>query len=314
MKAAQIKQYGHIDSVEVVDVETPTPPSGQVLVEVHASSLNPVDTMMREGYTRQMMDPPMPVTLGGDVAGTVAVVGEGVTEFQVGEKVYGQAFVLRGGSGAFAEYAITPAIRIAAMPKNLDFKQAASLPLVGVSALQGLKEHINLQSGQKLFIHGASGGIGTIAVQIAKSMGAYIAASVHGEESAEHVKELGANEVIDTSKQDFTTMLRDYDAVFDCVGGDDFTKSLVILKPGGIAVSMKAHADDAEAKAKQVTTMTEGADPTTSRLDSLRELVEEGAVKPQVTRVYPLNQIREAFAERESGGFIGKIVVAVKED
>jgi alcohol dehydrogenase len=255
----------------------------------------------------------LPVTLGGDIAGVVREVGAGVTSAQAGDKVYGQAAVVAGNSGALAEFAATKASQVASIPANLDFTEAASLPLVGVSALQALTDHINLQVGQKLFIHGASGGIGSIAVQIAKSIGAYVAGSVRGSESIEFVKGLGVDEVIDTETQDFSELLKDYDAVFEAAGGADFDKTLEVLKRGGVAVSMLATADEAKAQELGITAITQGTKVTTEKLQALAKLVEDGAVKPQVTKSFPLSQVQEAFEARESGKVPGKIVVIIKQ-
>jgi alcohol dehydrogenase len=312
MKAAQISEYGHAEKIQVVDINKPTIEDNQVLVEVHAASLNPFDTTVREGHVKDMISS-LPVTLGGDIAGVVREVGAGVTSARVGDKVYGQAAVVAGNSGALAEFAATKASQVATTPVNLDFTEAASLPLVGVSALQALTDHINLQPSQKLFIHGASGGIGSIAVQIAKSIGAYVAGSVRGSESIEFVKGLGVDEVIDTETQDFSELLKDYDAVFEAAGGADFDKTLEVLKRGGVAVSMLAPADEAKAQELGITAITQGTKVTTEKLQALAKLVEDGAVKPQVTKSFPLSQVQEAFEARESGKVPGKIVVIIKQ-
>lgn len=310
MKAAQISEYGHADKVTVVDIDRPPVGLNQVLVEVHAASLNPFDTAVREGYVKDMIAA-LPVTLGGDIAGVVAEVGEGVTQVGVGDSVYGQANAVAGNSGALAEFAVTKAGQVAKAPANLTFTEAASLPLVAASAYQALHEHFGLQSGQKLFIHGGSGGIGSIAIQMAKHLGAYVAASARGE-STEQVAQLGADEVIDSESQDFATIIRDYDAVFDTVGGDDFDRCLSILKPGGVAVSMVAAADQSKATEQGVTALTQSTKVTTEKLDAVRGLVEQGVVKPQIARTFALDQVVEAFEAREGGKVNGKIVVSIK--
>ncbi|MDQ3123710.1 MAG: NADP-dependent oxidoreductase [bacterium] len=312
MKAAQISEYGDASVIKINKVDKPSPKSGQVLVEVHASSLNPFDTVIRAGYMKEMIPLTFPATLGGDIAGIVAELGEEVDSIAVGDKVYGQANVVAGNSGAFAEFAATAAGQIAKVPEGLDFKQAASLPLVGVSALQALTEHINLKPGQKIFIHGGAGGIGTIAIQIAKNIGAYIATTASGEH-IDIVKNLGADEVIDYKVQNFAEVLKDYDAVFDTVGGDDFNKSFSVLKQGGIAVSMIAPADEAIAQELGVTGITQATKVTTERLKELSKLVELKKVTPQVDKIFTLAQIQEAFTARESGTTKGKIVIEIKQ-
>lgn len=308
MKAAQINEYGGPSVVQINEVDRPVPTGDQVLVEVRASSLNPFDTKIREGSMKEMIPLQFPATLGGDIAGVVVEVGENVTNAAVGDEVFGQANVVAGNSGAFAEFAATKANEVAIMPENLSFTQAASLPLVGVSAWQALMQHIKLQPGQKVFIHGGAGGIGAIAVQIAKHIGAYVATTVTGNDIA-LVKERGADEVIDYKQQGFVEILRDFDAVFDTVGGDDFNKSLTILKHGGVAVSMVGQAEDALAKKYEVTAMTQSTHVTTEALNELGELIEAGVVTPQIGRVFPLEQIREAFEARESGAVRGKVVI-----
>lgn len=311
MKAAQINEYGAPSVLTINEVDVPTVGEGQVLVEVHASSLNPFDSTVRNGYMKDMIPLELPVTLGGDIAGVVTGLGEVVTDVAVGDKVYGQANVVAGNSGAFAEFAATKAEQVAKMPANLDFLQAGSLPLVGVSALQALTEHIGLQSGQKLFIHGGAGGIGTIAIKIAKHIGAYVATTASAD-NTDLVKELGADEVIDYKTQDFAELLSDYDAVFDLVGGDDFNKSLTILKKGGVAVSMIAQVDEAKTKELGVTAITQATHVTTDALNALTKLIEENVVEPQVSKTFPLDQIQEAFEARESGAVPGKVVIEIQ--
>lgn len=308
MKAAQIHEYGDASVVQVNDIDKPAVGEGQVLVEVHASSLNPFDTMVRLGYVKDAIKQ-LPVTLGGDIAGTVSQVGSGVEAFAVGDKIYGQANAVAGNSGAFAEFAATAAGQIAKAPQSLDFAQAASLPLVGISALQALTEHLDLQSDQKIFINGA-GGIGLVAIQIAKNIGAYVAVTATGE-AAQTAQQLGADEVIDYKSQDYAEVLSGYDAVFDTVG-DDFNKTLAVLKENGKAVSMIAEADEARTTELKVTALTQSTKVTTDKLDQLTQLVESGAVKPQIDKVFPLDQIREAFEARESGQIHGKAVISIK--
>ncbi|HJP81300.1 MAG TPA: NADP-dependent oxidoreductase [Candidatus Saccharimonadales bacterium] len=306
MKAARISETGSVDVITLLDIEAPDVKNGQVLIEVAASSINPVDMKIREGA---FPVGPLPLTLGGDVAGVVLKVGSGVTGLKVGDKVYGQAAVVSGGSGAFAEIAAAPADHIAPMP-DVSFEQAASLPLVGASAIQALNEHLNLQSGQKLFIHGGAGGIGSMAIQIAKNKGAYVATTATGEGIA-FVRSLGADEVIDYKSQDFSTTLKEFDAVFDLVGGPDFEKALHILKPGGIGVSMVAEAADV-AKTLGVTAIHQGTHVDTTKLTQLAAFVNSGVVTPQVFETFPLSQIKEAFTAFESGHVKGKIVIIVK--
>jgi alcohol dehydrogenase len=312
MKAAQISEYGDASVVNVNEVEKPPLSEGQVLVEVYASSLNPFDSMVRDGYVKEAMPLQLPATLGGDIAGKVVELGAGVKGFEVGDIVYGQASVVAGNSGAFAEFAATKAGQVAKAPDNLDFNELASLPLVGVSALQALTEHLKLQAGQKIFITGGAGGIGRVAIMLAKYLGAHVATTV-ALADIELAKELGADEVIDYTSQNFLDLLSDYDAVFDTVGGGDFNKTLDILKPGGIAVTMSGQPDQDKAKDLGVTAIAQSTHVTTVALDKLRDLIEQGVIKPQVGRVFKLEEIRQAFVAREHGKVSGKVVLQIKD-
>ncbi len=311
MRAAQISEYGDPSVLQINEVETPVPKPGQVLVEVYAASLNPFDTTVRSGRLKDAIPLQFPATLGGDIAGIVSGLGDGVNSFNIGDKVYGQASIVAGNSGAFAEFAATSEKQIAKAPSDLDFQQIASLPLVGVSALQATMEHINLHSGQKIFIHGGAGGIGTIAIQIAKHLGAFVATTAK-DAGADLVKTLGADEIINYETHDFAQILNGFDAVFDTVGGDDFNKSLTILKKGGIAVSMITQPDEAKARELEVTALHQATKVNTEKLDKLTKLVEDGVIVTQVNKVFPLDNIKEAFKARESGATPGKVVIAIK--
>lgn len=311
MKAAQISGYGGSSVVSVNEIGKPVVSEGQVLVEVHAASLNPYDTKIREGYAKGYLHLQFPATLGGDIAGVVSEVGAGVTNVAVGDKVYGSANPAGGDSGAFAEFAVTKASELAHMPIDSSFEEAAAVVLVGVSAWQALVQHIGLQSGQKVFVNGA-GGIGAMAIMIAKHMGAFVATTASGD-SLEAVKKLGADEVINYKSQNFVEILRDYDAVFDTVGdAEGFTKALSILKKGGVAVTMGMGADQAKAEELGVTVIGQGTKVTTEALNALTKLIEAGVVVPQIGKVFPLDQIVEAFEARENGSVRGKVVLSIQ--
>lgn len=312
MKAAQINEYGDASVVTVVEVDKPTVSEGKVLVRVNASSLNPVDSAIRSGYFHQMMPLEFPATLGGDIAGEVVEVGSGAEGLAIGDKVYGQAAVIAGNSGAFAEYAVTATSQIAKAPTSISLNEAASLPLVGASALQALVQHINLQPEQKILITGGAGGIGRVAIQIAKHLGAYVATTSTGE-GISVVKSLGADEVIDYKSQAFEEVLSEYDAVLDTVGGDGFAKTLTVLRKGGIAVTLAAQTDEAKAQKLGVTAIAQMTHVNSEVLTQLRELVEDGTVKPQIGKVYPLDEIQDAFTTRDSGTAKGKIVLEISK-
>lgn len=312
MRAAQINEYGDSSVIKINEIDKPSAGDGQVLVEVHSSSINPFDTAIRGGYMKEMIPLELPVTLGGDIAGVITEVGSNVSDLSVGDKVYGQANVVAGNSGAFAEFSATKAGQVAKSPNNTSFNESASLPLVGVSALQALTEHIGLQKDQKIFIHGGAGGIGTVAIQIAKNIGAYVATTATGE-GINYVKSIGADEVIDYKTQDFTEVLSDYDAVFDAVGGGDFVKTYGVVKSGGSTVTMIDSPDEDKAKELGISTLRQQTHVTTEHLNSLTKLVEDGIVTPHVDAVFSIGEIQKAFELREAGAVRGKVVIEIKK-
>lgn len=312
MKAIQINSYGSAEVLEVnQNAPEPETTKDQILVAIHSASINPIDWKVREGYLKEMVPLKFPATLGLDFSGKVTKVGGKVTNFKVGDDVFGQAGILNGGSGSFAQVAAAVPSKIAPKPKILDHTQAASLPLAAVSALQAVEEHINLQKGQKIFIHGGAGGIGSIAIQIAKARGAYVAATVSANDK-EFVKNLGADEVIDYKAEAIEDKLKDFDAVFDTVGGETQEKSFKVLKEGGILVSMVGQPNLELAKPKDIKAIGQATDITPERLSRLIELIESQKVKPQVDKVFGLDEAKSAFERLEKGHPRGKVVFKIK--
>ncbi len=312
MKAVQINSYGGVDVLEVNnDVSKPVAGEGQVLVEVYAASINPFDWKVREGYVKEYIKLQFPATMGGDFAGVVVGLGEKVSDFKVGDEVYGQAAVFAGGTGAFAEVLAASIGKIAKKPKMTNFLEAASLPLVGLSALQALETHIKLKWGQKILIHGGAGGIGTIAIQLAKALGAYVVTTVNGDD-VEYVKSLGAGQVINYKNEAFEDVLSDFDAVFDTVGGETTDKSFKVLKKGAILVSMAGAPSSELAQKYGIEVIGQNTDGNSQRLNRLSEFVDGGKVKPQVDKVFSLDEAKEAFSHLEKGHLRGKVVLKVK--
>lgn len=311
MKAVQYKTYGEPEVLEMVEVEKPGPQEGQILVEVHAASLNPFDYKVRRGYMKDMMPLNLPITIGGDFAGIVSAVGDSVSGLSVGDEVFGQANAVGGGSGTLAEYAVAKNGSVAKKPQSVDFTQAAALPLVGVSAIQALEDHMKLTKGQKVLIHGGAGGIGSVAIQLAKHIGAYVATTA-SHEHADFVKNLGADEVIDYKNQDFSTILKDFDGVYDTVGGETYTKSFAVLKKGGIIVTMVAKPDEELNKKYEVTTIAQGTHVTSEKLITLAKLIDDGVIKIAVEKVFPFEQTKEAYTFLETAHPKGKVVVIIK--
>ena len=312
MEAAQINKYGGSEVVEInKKAPKPAPSKGHILVKVHAAGVNPIDWKVREGYLKQMVTLKFPATLGGDFSGVVTDVGEDVSEFKKSDEVYGQASVLGGGSGSFAELVSANANAVAKKPKNVSHTEAAALPLAGVSAWQALAEHIGLSKGKKILIHGGAGGIGSFAVQIAKHLGAHVAATA-ATDDVQYVKDLGADEVIDYKEQSFENLLRDYDAVFDTVGGETYMKSFKVLKKGGIIVSMLEQPRPELMKQYGVNAIAQGTRITNERLSKLAGLVEKGFVKVHIDKTFSLEEAGAALTLMQSGHPRGKIVLIIK--
>jgi alcohol dehydrogenase len=311
MRAAQINSYGAKEVIQTAnDAPKPQAQEGQVLIEVHAAGVNPFDWKLREGFMKEFIPLKFPATLGGDFAGAISEIGEGVSGFNVGDEVYGSANAA-GGQGSFAELTPVKADQTALKPKSVDFTVAAALPLAGTSAYQALVEHANLQHGQKVLIHGGAGGIGTFAIQIAKNIGAYVTATASSDDS-EFVKSLGADENIDYKSRKFEELLKDYDVVFDTVGGETYKKSYQVLKPGGVLVSMLEQPDAELSSKYKVQAIAQQSRPTTQRLTELAKLVDDGNLKVNVEKVFPLDQASEALAYLQEGKYRGKVVIQVK--
>lgn len=298
-----INEYGDNSVVQYTDVERPEPQAGEVLVKVHAAGVNPVDWKIRGG-AGQRMGLTLPIHLGGEITGTVEALGEGVRDFKNGDAVYG---IIK--TGGFAEYAVAKAADMARKPANLDFIHTAAVPLGALTAWQAMFDVAKLASGQRLLVTNSSGGVGSLAVQLAKSKGAYVIAMA-SERNADYVRSLGVDEFIDYTKQPFEQVARDMDVVFDTVGGDTFQRAFGTLKKGGFLVTSVAFPKD-EAQQHGVGVERVLCKPNAGQLASICELVEAGKVKPHVATVLPLAQVKQAFELSEGGRTRGKIVLQV---
>jgi NADPH:quinone reductase-like Zn-dependent oxidoreductase len=316
MKSAQIKTYGDSEVVEI----NPTAPSlndpseGMVLVRVKAAGVNPSDWKLREGFFKQMAPLQFPATLGMDFSGVVEKLGEGVaSDLKQGEEVYGQTGLLAGGSGAFAEMASAKADKISHKPKTLSHEQAAGLPTVGVSAWQALIETMGLSKGQKILIHGGAGGIGSISIQLANHLGAHVATTVSTDDT-EFVKDLGASELVDYKTQKFEDVLpHDYDAVFDTVGGETYTRSFKILKRDrGVLVSMLEQPVQELMNQFGVKTAFLFSQANRERLTRLAEWVDQNNIRVNVERIFPLDETHAALDYQRDVHPRGKIVLAMQ--
>ena len=309
-KAARLQAYGEPNGIHVESVPLRDPQAGELRIRVHAAGVNPIDLKIRAGYF-QKMSPQLPFTLGGDFSGVVEAVGSDVENFKVGDEVYGQASeTFHRGTGTFAEYVIVPAASISIKPRMLSHTEAAALPLAGVSALHGMTEYLKLSAGQKVLIHGGAGGIGSIAIQLAKHLGAYVATTVSADD-IEYVRGLGVDQVIDHKKQQFEDILRDYDAVFDNVGGETYARSFKVLKKGGRMVSMVEQVRKDLMEQFGVEAFWEFTQMTGDRLAELARLVNLGALNVHVERTFPLERTAAALAALEKESPRGKVVVEV---
>ena len=314
MKAAQMKGYGSSDEVIEINENAPAPndPSaGKVLVKIKAAGINPVDWKIREGYMQQMIPLQFPSPLGMDFSGVIEKVGQGVSEFRQGDEVYGQASLMSGGSGAFAEMALANADTIAHKPKSLSHPEAAGLPLVGVSAWLALVETISLQKSQKILIHGGAGGIGSVAIQLAKHLGAYVATTVSTNDK-QFAKELGADEIIDYQTQTFEELIRDYDAVFDTVGGETYSRSFKVLKRGGgIIVSLMEQPNQELMEQFGVKAIFQFTQLSRDRLTKLAQWVDQNNIHVNVEKTFPLEEAGKALDYQRDEHPRGKVVLAI---
>jgi NADPH:quinone reductase-like Zn-dependent oxidoreductase len=310
MKAAQINEYGTDVVVINRNVNTPEIASGKILVKVHAAGVNPFDWKIREGYVPSADKFRFPITLGGDFAGTVMDVGQGVTLYRTGDHVYGSGLILSGGSGAFAEFVLASEKLTALKPEKASYLEAAALPLTGVSAWDVLFDKMKLQKGQKILIHGGSGGIGSMAIQMAKYLGAHVATTARKDKS-EYLKTLGADEIIDYKDEVFEEKLKDFDAVFDTVGGDTYKRSFKVLQKGGIIVSMLEQPDQELMDKYQVNAAGQSTRINSHQLKKLAELFDSGVVTVTIDRVFPLEETGQAMEYQRVGSVKGKVVIEI---
>lgn len=332
MQAALIDRYGGNERVRLADV--PVPPLGDddLLVRVCAASVNPVDAKIRAGQLKILLKYRLPLVLGNDLAGVVAAVGPQVSRFKVGDAVY--ARLDKDRIGAFAEFALVREAAAAPKPANITFEEAASLPLVALTAWQALVELGGLRAGQKLLVHAGSGGVGTVAIQLARHLGATVLTTV-GQRNMGLAQRLGADLAIDYRAARFEELARDCDMVLDSAGGDTLRRSFACVRRGGVVVSIGSTPSAAFARQwglnpllvlamgllsrkVQAAARASGARyeylfmrASGEQLRQITALVESGAIKPVVDRVFPLAQVREALAYTEAGRATGKVVVSI---
>ncbi|NET73078.1 MAG: NADP-dependent oxidoreductase [Sphaerospermopsis sp. SIO1G2] len=311
MKAVQIHAYGEPDVLVYEETDRPEPETDEVLIEVHGAGVNPLDCKIRSGRMQAIFKYQMPVILGLDLSGVVTAVGTGVSEFQVGQEVYGVAETKR--CGAYGEFAIAKKHKIASKPQTLDYIQAASVPVVAMTAWQALFDVAQLSPAQTVLIHAASGSVGMFAVQLAKWKGANVigTASAH---NLDYVSALGADKVIDYKNSKFEDVVSNVDVVIDPVSGETRERSWGIIKPGGILVSLISSSPPSQETAAKMGVRAVGMSmqPQTIMLNNIATLLDEGKLKTVVGKILPLADASQAHHLSEIGSIRGKIVLQVK--
>lgn len=335
MRGFVLTGYGGPEKTGLRELARPVPAPGEVLVRVHAAGLNPVDFKTREGKLKVVQRYPLPVVMGNELSGVVEAVGDGVTDFGVGDRVFARTPKAR--MGAFADYAAVPQEVLAKVPGTLDLVAVAGVPLAGLTALQALRDELALGPGSRVFIPGGAGGVGTLAIQIAKWHGAEVTTTASPRGKA-LVERLGADAVIDYTTQRFEDHVHGVDGVFDLIGGDTLAKAFGTVRRGGKVVSIAAMPEPetarrdlgrgaalaalfwiasfrlrARARRHGVTYRYLFMHPSGSELAELAELIRQGTLEPVVDRVFPFADIDQAFAYLESGRAKGKVVVQMRD-
>ena len=307
-RAVVIEAYGGKEQLKEAQVVLPELKANQLLVKVAATSINPIDWKLREGYLKPMFDWDFPIILGWDVAGDIVAVGAEVTDFKVGDAIFARPDTTRFGT--YADYAIVDQELAALKPTNQSYQEAAAVPLAGLTAFQALFDHGDLQAGEKVLIHAGAGGVGTYAIQLAKAAGAYVitTASAHNHEL---LQKLGADEVIDYRTTNFVDVLNEIDLVVDTMGGDVQKQSFTVLKPKGRLISILGIEDEALAKEKEITAKSIWLRTNGEQLAEIGQLIEEQKVISVIGESFPLTAqgIFDAHSLSETHHAVGKIVI-----
>lgn len=332
MRAMVIEKYGKVP-MRLAEMPTPKINEYEVLAEIHAASINPIDFKIRNGKVRMLLKYKMPLILGNDFSGVVVKVGAKVTRFKVGDEIYARP--RKSKIGTFAEYISVHEDDIALKPKNLTFEEAASIPLIGLTTYQAFVDILQLQKGQKILIQAGAGGVGTFAIQLAKLMGATVATTA-SEAGTNLVKSLGADEIINYKTEKFEEILKNYDAVFDTLGGEILEKSFNIVKDGGKIVSVSGLPNARfgkeygsgfiktllfSAASHKLTTLEKKhnvqytflfMNPSGEQLRIIANYIEAGKIKPVIDKVFTIDDAQKAMEYAESGRAKGKIVLKLK--
>lgn len=308
MKAVRIHEYGGPEVLRYEDAPRPEAGPGEVLIRVHAASVNPVDWKVRAGYAKDRLKYKMPFIPGWDVSGVVEAVGSGVSRLKVGDEVYSRPDISRDGT--YAEYVVVKESEVALKPKSIDHVHAAAIPLAALTAWQALFDGAKLSAGQTVLIHGAAGGVGTFAVQFAKIKGARVIATA-SKKNHEFLRSLGADEMIDYNTTKFEDVVRDVDVVLDTITGETADRSYQVIKKGGIYVSILAPPSPEKAAAHGVRTHHTFVQANAEQLNEIAKLVDSGKLKLTIEKVFPLAEARAAQELNAQGHTRGKIVLRV---
>jgi NADPH:quinone reductase-like Zn-dependent oxidoreductase len=307
MKAVCIRSFGGPEVLKVEEIDVPQPKDDEVLIRVKAASVNPVDYKLRSGVFSGGQTLKQPTVLGRDIAGTIERCGRAVQSLHAGDNVYA---LLDGGQGGYAQYVTIKASICVPEPRQLDHVAAAAVPLAGLTAWQGLFDEGHLKSGQRVLIHGGAGGVGHLAIQLAKAKGASVATTVASED-VEFARSLGADQVIDYQQERFEDKVRDIDLVLDLVGGETQQRSWAVLKDGGAMISTLAKPSDEKARERHARTSHYRSHPDAGELAEIGKLIDSGKVKPHVAATYPLERAADAQERIARQHVQGKVVLQV---
>jgi NADPH:quinone reductase-like Zn-dependent oxidoreductase len=305
MKAIRIHNYGHSDQIKAENIPTPTPTDNQILVEVHAVGINPIDWKIREGLFKDMMPAKFPLTLGQDFAGKVLQVGEDTHNYQKGDLVYGFA------QGSYAEFVLVEESKIAKIPEDVDYVTAAAIPTAGLTAYQLIANAIELKAGQSILIHGAGGGVGSFAVQLAIWKKAKIFATASSAD-VEYLKALGVQEVINFENEKFEDRVKDVDAVIDLIGEETLKRSYAVLKKGGIIATTVGQLDKKLLEDKGIKGIRFVMKQNSEDLSHLAELVNQKILAPRINEIVPLEEAKRAQDDLQMKHAKGKIILEVR--
>ncbi|MEK5520601.1 NADPH:quinone reductase [Heyndrickxia sporothermodurans] len=310
MKTIVIEKYGGKEELKEKEMQQPTPKENQVVVKLHATSINPIDWKLREGYLKEMLPFDFPIILGWDAAGDIVELGSNVRNFKIGDKVFARPETTNRGT--YAEFTAIDSHLLAKIPDNISYEEAACVPLTGLTAWQCLFEFGDVKKGEKVLIHAGAGGVGTFAIQLAKNAGAYVATTASARNS-DFLKSLGADEVIDYKTQDFESILHQFDFVLDSLGGEVQEKSFTVLKEGGRLASIVSKPDQQKALQKNIKSDLVWLIPNGEQLKKLAELLQDEKLKVIIGHTFPLSAegIKEAHALSETHHAKGKIVIKI---